>query len=113
MNKTFLIFIIILINVIFSKSSKFKESSCKIKMASSKMSVFRQDKLIFNEGLIDEERFGKNAYNSYIISADDQIDYFYILENKLSSIHTHDKIVYIDFNFNHSKSHLFLAILQH
>lgn len=91
MNKTFLIIIIIYANVIFSDA--LRESSCKLKMASSKMSVFKQDKLIFNEGVIDEERFGKNAYNSYIISAEDEIDYFYILENKLSNNSNHDKIV--------------------
>jgi len=96
MNKLFLTLIIILINIIFSEA--LKESSCKIKMASSKMSVFKQDKLIFNEGLIDEERFGKNAHNSYVVSAENQIDYFYILEDKLSKKHNHDKIVNFIYN---------------
>ena len=93
MKNIFIIFIIIQINLKYFSANK--ENTCKLKMASNKMSIFKQDKVIFNEGVLDEERFGKNANNPYIISAEDEIEYFYILENKLSNKQNHDKIVNI------------------
>ena len=91
MKKIFLTISVIIINVVYTLV--MRENSCKLKMASSKMSVFRQDKLIFNEGIIDKERFGKNAYMPYVISSEDHIEYFYIMENKITNKHNHQKIV--------------------
>jgi len=91
MKKIYLSIFIIILNTLCTFS--LRESSCKLKMASSKMSVFRQDKLIFNEGIIDEERFGKNASMPYVISSEDQIEYFYIMESKIGNNHNHEKIV--------------------
>jgi hypothetical protein len=93
MNKTYFTIFIIILNVIYTLA--LKENSCKLKMAASKMSVFRQEKLIFNEGVLYEERFGKNAFDPYVISTEDQIEYFYIMENKISNKHSHEKIVFI------------------
>jgi len=91
MNNILTIFLVILINIIYSSANQ--ENACKLKMATNKMAIFKQDKLIFNEGVLDEERFGINSSKPYISSAEDELEYFYILENKLSNTHNHDKIV--------------------
>ena len=70
------------------------ENNCKIKMSNSKMSIFKlQDKLIYNEGIIDDI-WKENSSPPYIFTLDEDIQYFYIMESNLADSKNKDKIVY-------------------
>jgi hypothetical protein len=59
----------------------------------------KDDKLIYNEGKIEDEKFAENSINPYEAHSVDSIEYFYIFEDKLVNKHeNHDKIVKIKFN---------------
>jgi hypothetical protein len=51
------------------------------------------EKLIFNEGVIEDEEFKENSLSSYVTPAEDLIEYFYIFEAKPADHTNHDKIV--------------------
>jgi hypothetical protein len=83
-------FVILLIAV----AIECADSNCKIKMSNSKMSIFKdQEKLIFNEGYTDPT-WNDNANIPYVANSDEDIQYFYIMENKLTDFNNKDKIVH-------------------
>jgi hypothetical protein len=93
--KMFLILVISLFLIITSVNST-QGNSCKIKMATNRMAFAKSEKLIFNEGVLDTQSFGHDAVDPHITSSDNQIEYFYIFEDKLINKHeNHDKIVRI------------------
>ena len=94
--KQFTLFLIITVLSFANPMNSLEGNSCKIKMATNRMAFAKSDKLIFNEGVIDTQSFGEKAADPHTTSADNQIEYFYIFEDKLVNVHqNHDKIVNI------------------
>lgn len=83
------IFIMLSMNVI--------AKDCKIKMAKSGVGLGKPgQKLIYNEGAIEDEEFKENALKPYTTSNEDTIEYFYIFEQKAANHGNHDKVVSIN-----------------
>jgi len=51
------------------------------------------ERLIFNEGIIEMEEFKENSYYPYTTTAENKLEYFYIFESKAADHNNHDKIV--------------------
>ncbi len=90
MKISFFIFFIIVVSKVYS------DNNCKLRMSNSKMSIFRDSgKLIYNEGVINSDWQGEVG-TPYVVNSDEDIQYFYIMENKLADNSNKDKIVNIN-----------------
>lgn len=88
------LFIFISLFLILSSVNSTRINSCKIKMATNRMAFAKSEKLIFNEGVLDQNNFSQNSVDAHVTSSDNLIEYFYIFEDKLVNKHEkHDTIV--------------------
>jgi hypothetical protein len=86
-----IIFLIFANAVLYTKT----DNICNIKISNSKMSIFRDsEKLIYNDGKIDQT-WTDNTSTPYVATSDEDIQYFYIMENKLTNSNNKDNIVLI------------------
>jgi hypothetical protein len=75
--------------------TSLKTNNCKLKMALNRMAFLKaDDQLIFNEGLLKSDVYGENATHPYTSPNENEIEYFYIFEDKIVNVHNHDKIVF-------------------
>jgi hypothetical protein len=76
-----------------------KANNCKIKMAMNRMAFVKaDDKLIFNEGILNSDVYGENSTHAFTSPFENEIEYFYIFEDKIVNVHNHDKIVLFYYN---------------
>ena len=97
LNSLIMHFAYFLIYLVYSAySTELKANNCKIKMASDRMAFAKEsDQLIYNEGILNSEKFGEKASLPYTTPFENFLEYFYIFEDKIVNVHNHDKIVFL------------------
>jgi hypothetical protein len=84
---------IILVILLLIKYS-IEDNNCKIKMSQKSITDLTNQKLIYNEGALNNT-WDESSPHPYNAAHDSDIDYFYIVEFKFSNAHNHDVIVII------------------
>ena len=70
-------------NELFSKTNNLNSlDSCDLKLSNNKLSLLKEENLIFNNGILNKNTWSENSQNLYTVDIDNNLNYFYAMHSK-------------------------------